>query len=66
MRSSLEKHQARCAATQEEMRKMAAAAWHQRNVLVVPMDDPTIIIDDIHRQALINVGNKLYGKREDA
>lgn len=64
MRSSLDKHMAKSAATQDEIRKMAAAAWHQRNVLVVPLDDPTIIIDDIHRQALINVGNKIFGERK--
>jgi len=49
--------------TPEEFEKLAAAAWHKRNVLVVLMDDPAVIIDDIHRQALVNVGNKLYGKR---
>lgn len=61
--SYLQKHQPRAAATQEELHKMAAAAWHTRHVLLVPMDDPSVIIDDIHRQACENVGNKLYGAR---
>lgn len=63
MRSQLTKYQPKNPATQEELRKMRAAAWHKQFILVVPMDDPALVIDDIHRQALINVGSKLYGVR---
>ena len=63
-RSYLGKHVRRSQTPPEEIKGMAKAAWHKRNVLMVPLDDPELIIDDIHRQALINVGNKLYGERK--
>lgn len=61
--SYLQKHQAKSPSTPEELRKLAAAAWHERHVLVVGMEDQSVIIDDFHRQACENVGNKLYGER---
>jgi len=36
-------------------------AWHKHGMLVV---DPSQINDDWSRQHLINVGDKLYGKRK--
>lgn len=64
IQSSLGRHVPRAASAPEEIRKMAEKAWHERNVLVIPLDDTDLIIDDIHRQACINVGNKLYGERK--
>lgn len=63
MKSSLGKHLPQSAATPQEFRRLAAAAWHDRHVLVIPLDDPDYYVDPIHRQACENVGNKLYGER---
>jgi hypothetical protein len=63
MKSYLDRYQPRSAASPDEIRRLAAAAWHERHVLVVPLDDANILIDPIHRQACENVGNKLYGER---
>lgn len=49
--------------TPSELTDMAKRAWHRNHVLTVFMNDKTIIIDDIHRQALENVGNMIYGSR---
>ena len=62
-KSSLGKHIAKPAMTDEELFKLAKAAWHARHVLTVPLAPGGVVIDDWHRQALENVGNKLYGER---
>lgn len=61
--SSLSRHVLRAPTSPEEFQKLAEKAWRERHVLVIAMEDPAVIIDDIHRQACENVGNKLYGKR---
>lgn len=63
VKSQLDKPIGKSALTEQEMFNLAKAAWHQRNVLTVPMAPGGVVIDDWHRQALVNVGNKLYGER---
>ena len=63
-KSYLGKHIGNSAITEDEMFLLAKAAWHARHVLTVPMAPGGVVIDDWHRQALENVGNKVYGKRE--
>ncbi len=62
--SSLGRHQGRAASSPEEIHKLAAAAWHERHVLVVGLDDPEVILSEMDRGYLEAVGIKLYGKRE--
>lgn len=47
-------------ATESELRAMRAAAWHKQGILVV---DPAVIHDEWERQSLINIGNRLFGRR---
>lgn len=63
MKSYLGRHVGKPALTEEEMFRLAKAAWHERHVLTVPLAPGGVIIDDWHRQALENVGVKLYGER---
>ena len=45
---------------EDELRRMAAAAWHKHGIVVV---DPNKIANDFDRQAVTNAANKLFGKR---
>lgn len=63
IQSYLGRHVLQSPTSPEEFHKLAEKAWRERHVLVIAMEDPAVIIDDIHRQACENVGNKLYGKR---
>lgn len=63
VKSQLDGPTGKSALTEEEMFRLAKAAWHLRHVLTVPMAQGGVTIDDWHRQALENVGNKLYGAR---
>ncbi len=65
-RSSLQRVQGKTPASPEEIRKMAAAAWHNHHILLVPMDDPGLQVGMLDRQHLENTGNRLYGKRDQA
>jgi hypothetical protein len=65
MRSSLARHVVQDPTSPDELRAKARAAWHR-----TPRDDDTWlcvrlgdVIDPFERQALINVGNRIYGKR---
>ena len=49
------------AATGEELTEMKEKAWHRQELLVVRPDQA---IDDWERQILINIGNRLYGRRQ--
>lgn len=63
LKSQLERHQPKPAATPEELHKLATAAWHERHVLVAGLDDPAIILSEMDRGYLEAVGIKLYGRR---
>ena len=65
-KSYLGKYIGNSAITEDEMFRLAKAAWNERHVLTVPMAPGGVVIDDWHRQALENVGNKVYGKRKRA
>lgn len=41
---------------------MKRQAFHDHDILIVNLDDPKIGWDE--RQMLLNLGNKLYGKRK--
>lgn len=62
MRSHLSKHQGQSRWEEPEIQSAAAAAWHQRGVLMVPM---SAITNQIERQFLENIGARLYGERSD-
>ncbi len=61
MRSSLAGRVIKAPTTEPEMRAMRAKAWHEHDVLVVPLCE---ITDDFERQFLINIGARLYGSRQ--
>lgn len=63
LRSSLQRVQGRTPSSPEEVRALAATAWHDHQILLVPLGDPAIVINPIDRQMLENIGTKLYGKR---
>ncbi len=44
----------------EEIKSLAAAAWHKFGIIVIKPDD---IINSFHRQAVINAADEQYGKR---
>ena len=60
MRSSLAGRVIKAPATEPEMRAMRAKAWHEHEVLVVPMCE---IINEFERQFLVNIASRLYGSR---
>lgn len=65
LRSSLQRVQGRTPSSPEEIRALAATAWHNHQILLVPLADPGIVINPIDRQMLENIGTKLYGKRRE-
>lgn len=60
MRSYLAKHQPVAPADDADLRRMRAAAWHAQGVLMLR---PEEIADDWLRQALINLGERMFGRR---
>lgn len=48
------------ALTAEDLKSMAAAAWHRHGVIVIRPED---ITNSFNRQAVINAANDQYGKR---
>lgn len=62
--SSLGRYQGRAASSPQELHKMAAAAWHERHVLVIGLDDPDVILSEMDRGYLEAVGIEQYGKRD--
>lgn len=46
----------------EQLHRMAAAAFHKEDIVVIPLSKVT---NDFDRQHIINVGEKLYGKRRE-
>ena len=61
IRSHLTRHQPCGSADDAHLRDMAMAAWHQRGVLLVAVDD---IENDWLRKMLASMGNEQFGKRE--
>ena len=43
------------------IRGLAFEAWHKRGVVMI---DPNMLTDDWERQAVINIANRIYGKRD--
>lgn len=64
IRTSLQRLQGRTPATPQEVRQMAATAWHQFHILLVPMEDKAVTLNPFDRQQLENIGDKLYGQRK--
>lgn len=62
MRDSLARMLPREPADEAHLRDMRAAAWHRQNIAVIRLDD---IANDFDRQHVINIANRLYGKRKD-
>ena len=48
-------------ANRPELRRMAAALFHKKGVVVIWPDE---VRNEFDRQHLINIGEKLYGERE--
>ena len=61
MRSSLTRVQGTSPKTDEELHSMRVAAWHRQGILMIRVAE---ITDIWLRQALENLGNKLFGRRE--
>ena len=61
MRSSLAKFMARENATPEEIKKFAAAAWHQGRGLWIP---DGYARNEIEREFFEALGAELYGRRK--
>lgn len=62
MRSYLSKHLPESPTPQDQIHRMAAAAFHKEGIVVIPLDKVT---NDFDRQLIVNVGEKLYGKRKE-
>lgn len=60
MRSSLAKYQPRRVWDDHEIEEHARRAWVWKGVLLVK---PDAMRNEFERQFLINIGNKLYGRR---
>lgn len=65
IRTSLQRIQGKTPATPQEVRQMAAKAWHDYHILLVPLDDKAVTVNPFDRQQLENIGNKLYGERKE-
>ena len=59
-RSCLARTQGRAAPTDDDLLAMRRAAWRQQGVIMLRPGD---VRDDWTRQALVNVANRLYGRR---
>jgi hypothetical protein len=59
-RSCLARAQARPAPSDDDLLAMRRAAWRSQGVVVLRPED---VRDDWTRQALVNVANRLYGRR---
>lgn len=60
MRSSLSGRVIKAPATEPELRAMRARAWHEHEVLVVPLCE---IANEFERQFIVNIAGRLYGSR---
>jgi hypothetical protein len=62
-RGSLERHQPRQAATEDELLAMRRAAWLKQGIVVIR---PADLHEEWTRQALVSEATRLYGRREVA
>ena len=62
MRSHLARHQPEAPADDDQLQVMRRAAWHGQGVVLLR---PEEISDDWLRQGVINLANKLYGRRKE-
>ncbi len=63
MRSSLASRVLRDPTPTEQLEPLRRAAWHQQGVITLR---PEEITDEWLRQGLVNLAEKLYGKRQEA
>lgn len=61
IRTSLQRHQPYTPMNDDELRRKAAQLWRETGTV---MAKPDWIHNDIDRQMINNVGEKLYGKRQ--
>lgn len=62
VRSYLSRYQPIRATEDDELRSMMRAAWHRREIACLPVAE---IADDWERQVIINVAERLYGRRKE-
>ena len=60
MRSPLARHIVREAASPEELFRMRQRAWIEQGMPMLPLHE---IPDDWERQVVVNIAERLYGKR---
>ena len=60
IRSQLTRLQPQNPASDDELKGMRKAAWHKQGILVLSPDELT---DPWERQSMINIANRLFGKR---
>ena len=60
--SSLGRAAGKSAMPDEELRRLARAAWHLQGIAVIRLDD---VPSDWDRQVVTNVANRLHGRRSE-
>jgi hypothetical protein len=60
MKSYLGRRQPQQPASKEELESMRKKAWHEQGLILIR---PGEILDDWLRQGVINLANRLFGKR---
>lgn len=60
MRSSLARHRPAASTGPEQLERMRRAAWQAQGVVVI---DPSRLADDWERQMIINIAERLFGRR---
>jgi len=63
IQSQLARFQGKTPATPQEVRQMAAAAWHDHHILLVRPDDKDFVMSQMDRFYIETIGNKLFGER---
>lgn len=63
IQSQLARFQGKTPATPQEVRQMAAAAWHEHHILLVPLNDKEMVMPQMDRFYIETIGNKLFGER---
>lgn len=62
IRSHLARYQPDEFASPQEVRVLAAKAWHEHGIALIRPED---LRNDFDRQAVVNAATKLYGERRD-
>lgn len=60
IRTSLTRWQSEPVMDEVELRRAAAAAYHQKGIVMVKLDE---VSNDWERQFLRNIGDRMYGRR---